>query len=50
MCLYASKSRQRYYIPCFGYFKEAFVRAEASGAGVGFWEGGNGLETYYKFL
>lgn len=50
MCLYGSISQQRFYIPCYQYFKAAFDLAQKAEAGVGFWEGGNGLENYYRFL
>ena len=38
-----AKSKKRFYVPCWGYFKEAFRMAEEGRAGVGFWEGGNGI-------
>jgi hypothetical protein len=45
-----AKSKRAYLIPCYNYFKKVFELAEKASAGVGFWEGGNGLENYYKFL
>ena len=50
MCLIGLKNRKRFYVPCLSYFAEAWARAEAAAAGVGFWEGGNGLENYFKFM
>lgn len=50
MCLYTGISNKRYYVPCYRYFRAAFELAKSGGAGVGFWEGGNGLEIYYKFM
>jgi hypothetical protein len=49
MCLYSLKNKQRFYVPCFAYFREAFEMAKEA-EGVGFWEGGNGLESYFKWL
>jgi hypothetical protein len=43
MCLYGGKEKKRYSVPCYHYFKSAFEIAEKGQAGVGFWEGGNGL-------
>lgn len=42
MCLYGNGQR-KYYVPCFNYFRSVFELAEGNAAGVGFWEGGNGL-------
>lgn len=38
------------YVPCYTYFKKVFKRVGDEGYRVGFWEAGNGLENYYKFL
>lgn len=42
------KRRVQSYSPCLTYFKKAFEKVKDSGfESVGFWEGGNGIETYY---
>jgi hypothetical protein len=38
------------YVPCYNYYKKAFKMAADEGMRVGFWEAGNGLENYYKFM
>jgi hypothetical protein len=38
MCLIGeNKTKKKYYIPCYTYFKKVFEKAEKAGAEVGFW-------------
>lgn len=47
---YEYSKRAQSYVPCYVYFKKAFQLIQAEGYRVGFWEAGNGLENYYKFI
>ena len=43
-------SRETFFVPCYNYFRKVLGMCKGQGVGVGFWEGGNGLENYYRFL
>jgi hypothetical protein len=47
---YEYNKRMVSYVPCYVYFKKVFKRIGEEGYKMGFWEAGNGLENYYKFI
>lgn len=47
---YEHNRRMQSFVPCYAYFKKVFQLIQAEGYRAGFWEAGNGLENYYKFI